>query len=183
MHLPLAPASLFVQLFDAFSVLSLLFVTFIPCLQDGPAASVQVDMQIEAAARLKSTLFDLSALEISRNISFGAPPPIFVISENSSSSAVHLHLAPASLFFQLFDEFSALSLLFVTFIPCFQDGSAASVQVDMQIEAAARLKSTLSDLPALEISRSISFGAPPHIFSESARVCAVRALLRPCLTL
>ena len=34
----------------------------------------------------------------------------------------------------------------------------------MQIEAAARLKSTLSDLSALEISRSISFGAPPaHI--------------------
>ena len=43
----------------------------------GSASSVQVDMQIEAAARLKSTLFDLSALEISRNISFGAPPPIF----------------------------------------------------------------------------------------------------------
>ena len=46
-----------------------------------------------------------------------------------------------------------------------QDGSAASVQVDMQIEAAARLKSTFSDLPALEISRSISFGAPPPIFA------------------
>ena len=87
MHLPLAPASLFVQLFDAFSVLSLLFVTFIPCLQDGPAASVQVDMQIEAAARLKSTLFDLSALEISRNISFGAPPPIF-FSLNLRSNSV-----------------------------------------------------------------------------------------------
>ena len=37
-----------------------------------------VDMQIESAARLKSTLSDLSALEISRNISFGAPPPILM---------------------------------------------------------------------------------------------------------
>ena len=91
---------------------------------------------------------------------------VFVISENSSSQAVHLPLAPASLFFQLFDAFSALSLLFVTFIACFQDGSAASVQVDMQIEAAARLKSMLSDLSALEISRGISFGAPPPIFHQ-----------------
>ena len=95
---------------------------------------------------------------------------VFVISQNSSSSAVLLPLAPASLFVQLFDAFSALSSLFVTLIPCFQDGSAASLQVDMQIEAAARLKNTLSDLPALEISRSISFGAPPHIFSQTTFV-------------
>ena len=34
---------------------------------------------------------------------------VFVISENSSSSAVHLPLAPASRFVQLFDPFCALS--------------------------------------------------------------------------
>ena len=72
-------------------------------------------------------------------------------------------------FLMLFDEFSALYLLFVTFILYFQDGSAASVQVDMQIEAAARLKSTLSDLPALEISRNISCGAPQPIFQNESR--------------
>ena len=80
MHLPLAPASLFVQLFDAISALYLLFVTFILYIQDGSAASDSVDMQIEAAARLKSTLSDLAVLEILRNISFGAPPPIFFLS-------------------------------------------------------------------------------------------------------
>ena len=70
------------------------------------------------------------------------------------------------------DEFSALYLLFVTFILYCQDGSAASVQVDMQIEAAARLKSTLSDLSALEISRNISFGPPPPIFGGlPASIC------------
>ena len=68
----------FLMFFDEFSALYSLFVTFILYCQDGCAASVQVDMQIEAAARLKSTLFALSALEISRNISFGAPPPIFL---------------------------------------------------------------------------------------------------------
>ena len=35
----------------------------------------------------------------------------------------------------------------------------------MRIEAAARLNSTLSNLPALELSRNISFGAPPPIFN------------------
>ena len=56
-------------------------------------------------------------------------------------------------------------LLFDSFLLYVQAGSAASIQVEMQIEAAACLKSTLSDLTALEISRTISFGAPPaHIF-------------------
>ena len=87
MLLPLAPVSRFVQLFDAFCALSLLFGSFLLYVQNGFASSVtvKVDMQIEAvqpraatlAARLKSTLSDLTALEISRNISFGAPPPIF----------------------------------------------------------------------------------------------------------
>ena len=88
---------------------------------------------------------------------------VFVISENSSSSAVLLPLAPVSLIVQLFDAFLAFSLLFGSFLLYVQEGSAASIQVDMQIEAAARLKSTVSDLPALEISRNISFGAPPPI--------------------
>ena len=49
-----------------------------------------------------------------------------------------------------------------------QAGSAASIQVEMQIEAAACLKSTLSDLTALEISRNISFGTPrPYCPSQS----------------
>ena len=73
MLLPLAPVSLIVQLFDAFLAFSLLFGSFLLYVQEGSAASVQVDMQIEAAARLKSTVSDLPALEISRNISFGAP--------------------------------------------------------------------------------------------------------------
>ena len=51
-------------------------------------------------------------------------------------------------------------LLFGPFLLYVQEGSAASVQVDMQIEAAARLKSTVSDLPDLDISRNISFGPP-----------------------
>ena len=89
---------------------------------------------------------------------------VFVISENSSSSVVLLPLAPVSLIVQLFDAFLAFSLLFGSFLLYVQEGSAASIQVDMQIEAAARLKSTVSDLPALEISRNISFGAPPRIF-------------------
>ena len=139
--LPLAPVSLIVQLFDAFLAFSLLFGSFLLYVQEGSAASIQVDMQIEAAARLKSTLSDLPELDISRNISFGAPPPIF------------------------------------TFIPCFEDGSAASVQVDMQIEAAARLKSTLSNLPALELSRNISF-APPHICFAFAAIR--QKMLRLC---
>ena len=75
-----------------------------------------------------------------------------------------LPLAPVSLIVQLFDAFLAFSLLFGSFLLYVQEGSAASIQVDMQIEAAARLKSTVSDLPALEISRNISFGAPPRIF-------------------
>ena len=91
---------------------------------------------------------------------------VFVISENSSSSAVLLPLAPVSLIVQLFDAFLAFSLLFGSFLLYVQEGSAASIQVDMQIEAAARLKSTVSDLPALEISRNISFGAPPRIFDR-----------------
>ena len=73
MLLPLAPVSLIVQLFDAFLAFSLLFGSFLLYVQEGSAASIQVDMQIEAAARLKSTVSDLPALEISRNISFGAP--------------------------------------------------------------------------------------------------------------
>ena len=89
----------------------------------------------------------------------------FVISENSCSSAVLMSLAPASLFVQLSDAFSAFYLLFVTFILYIEDGSAASDSVGMQIEAAARLKKTLSDLPELEILRNISFGAPPPIFA------------------
>ena len=129
-------------------------------------------MQIEAAVRLKNTLSDLPDLDISRNISFGAPPRIFVISENSSSSAVLLPLAPVSLIVQLFDAFLAFSLLFGSFLLYVQEGSAASIQVDMQIEAAARLKSTVSDLPALEISRNISFGAPPRIFSTNRQMVA-----------
>ena len=89
---------------------------------------------------------------------------VFVISENSSSSVVLLPLAPVSLIVQLFDAFLAFSLLFGSFLLYVQEGSAASIQVDMQIEAAARLKSTVCDLPAFEISRNISFGAPPRIF-------------------
>ena len=85
---------------------------------------------------------------------------VFVISENSSSSVVLLPLAPVSLIVQLFDAFLAFSLLFGSFLLYVQEGSAASIQVDMQIEAAGRLKSTHSDLPALEISRNISFGPP-----------------------
>ena len=85
---------------------------------------------------------------------------VFVISENSSSSVVLLPLAPVSLIVQLFDAFLAFSLLFGSFLLYVQEGSAASIQGDMQIEAAARLKSTLSDLPDLDISRNISFGAP-----------------------
>ena len=73
MLLPLAPVSLIVQLFDAFLAFSLLFGSFLLYVQEGSAASIQVDMQIEAAARLKSTVSDLPALEISRNISFGPP--------------------------------------------------------------------------------------------------------------
>ena len=91
---------------------------------------------------------------------------VFVISENSSSSVVLLPLAPVSLIVQLFDAFLAFSLLFGSFLLYVQEGSAASIQVDMQIEAAARLKSTLSDLPDLDISRNISFGAPPRIFDR-----------------
>ena len=104
---------------------------------------------------------------------------VFAISETSSSSAVLLPLAPASLFFSFlmfFDEFSALYSLFVTFILYCQDGCAASVQVDMQIEAAARLKSTLSNLPALEISRNVSLGPSPPIFlslNECIRVLSM----------
>ena len=89
---------------------------------------------------------------------------VFVISEISSSSVVLLPLAPVSLIVQLFDAFLAFSLLFGSFLLYVQEGSAASIQVDMQIEAAARLKSTVSDLPALEISRNISFGPPRAYF-------------------
>ena len=78
MLLPLAPVSLIVQLFDAFLAFSLLFGSFLLYVQEGSAASIQVDMQIEAAARLKSTVSDLPALEISRNISFGAPRAYFL---------------------------------------------------------------------------------------------------------
>ena len=79
-----------------------------------------------------------------------------------------LPLAPVSLIVQLFDAFLAFSLLFGSFLLYVQEGSAASIQVDMQIEAAARLKSTVSDLPALEISRNISFGAPRAYFEGEA---------------
>ena len=85
---------------------------------------------------------------------------VFVISENSSSSVVLLPLAPVSLIVQLFDAFLAFSLLFGSFLLYVQEGSAASIQGDMQIEAAAHLKSTVSDFPDLDISRNISFGAP-----------------------
>ena len=78
MLLPLAPVSLFVQLFDVFLAFSLLFGSFLLYVQEGSAAAVQVDMQIEAAARLKSTLSDLPDFDISRNISFGPPPPIYI---------------------------------------------------------------------------------------------------------
>ena len=73
MLLPLAPVSLIVQLFDAFLAFSLLFGSFLLYLQEGSAASIQGDMQIEAAAHLKSTVSDFPDLDISRNISFGAP--------------------------------------------------------------------------------------------------------------
>ena len=92
---------------------------------------------------------------------------VFAISENYFRQLCSCLWPPRRSFLSflmLFDEFSPLYLLFVTFILYCQDGSAASVQVDMQIEAAARLKSTLSDLTALEISRNLSFGAPPPIF-------------------
>ena len=94
---------------------------------------------------------------------------VFVISENSSSSVVLLPLAPVSLIVQLFDAFLAFSLLFGSFLLYVQEGSAVSIQGDMQIEAAVRLKNTLSDLPDLDISRNISFGAPPRIFLDPFR--------------
>ena len=75
-----------------------------------------------------------------------------------------LPLAPVSLIVQLFDAFLAFSLLFGSFLLYVQEGSAASIQVDMQIEAAARLKSTVSDLPALEIFLYIDM----PFFSKSA---------------
>ena len=81
MLLPLAPVSLFVQLFDAFVAFSLLFGSFLLYVQEGSAASV--DMQIEAAAHLKSTVSDLPAFEISRTISSGPPPPIFDVFHKS----------------------------------------------------------------------------------------------------
>ena len=102
---------------------------------------------------------------------------VFVISENSSSSVVLLPLAPVSLIVQLFDAFLAFSLLFGSFLLYVQEGSAASIQVDMQIEAAARLKSTVSDLPALEISRNISFGPPrAYLFFPNDLRCGFRKL-------
>ena len=78
-----------------------------------------------------------------------------------------LPLAPVSLIVQLFDAFLAFSLLFGSFLLYLQEGSAASIQGDMQVEAAARLKSTLSDLPDLDSSRNISFGAPLTYFHKS----------------
>ena len=77
---------------------------------------------------------------------------VFVISENSSSLAVLLPLAPVSLFVQLFDAFFVFSLRFGSFLLYVQNGSAVSIKVDMQIEAgqpraathAARLKGTPS---------------------------------------
>ena len=95
---------------------------------------------------------------------------VFVISENSSSSVVLLPLAPVSLIVQLFDAFLAFSLLFGSFLLYVQEGSAASIQGDMQIEAAARLKSTLSDLPDLDISRNISFGPPLTYFTQGLSI-------------
>ena len=80
-----------------------------------------------------------------------------------------LPLAPVSLIVQLFDAFLAFSLLFGSFLLYVQEGSAASIQVDMQIEAAARLKSTLSDLPDLDMSRNISFGPPRAYFPQIDR--------------
>ena len=88
MLLPLAPVSLIVQLFDAFLAFSLLFGSFLLYVQEGSAASIQGDMQIEAAARLKSTLSDLPDLDISRNISFGAPPPIFPTSSHEVPGSI-----------------------------------------------------------------------------------------------
>ena len=99
---------------------------------------------------------------------------VFVISEKSSSSVVLLPLAPVSLIVQLFDAFLAFSLFFGSFFLYVQEGSAASIQVDMQIEAAARLKSTVSDLPALEISPRAYFSTNRQmvafIFSQTTFV-------------
>ena len=104
---------------------------------------------------------------------------VFVISENSSSSVVLLPLAPVSLIVQLFDAFLAFSLLFGSFLLYVQEGSAASIQGDMQIEAAARLKSTLSDLPDLDISRNISFGPPrPYFRTGAVGLQAIDAFFR-----
>ena len=92
MLLPLAPVSLIVQLFDAFLAFSLLFGSFFLYVQEGSAASIQGDMQIEAAARLKSTLSDLLDLDMSRNISFGAPPRIFLwANERSCIRRIHVY--------------------------------------------------------------------------------------------
>ena len=99
---------------------------------------------------------------------------VFVISENSSSSAVLLPLAPVSLIVQLFDAFLAFSLLFGSFLLYVQEGSAASIQVDMQIEAAARLKSTVSDLPALETY--FVWGPPPIFLFPNDLRCGFRKL-------
>ena len=77
--------------------------------------------------RLESTPAELCAFENLKLLFVWGPPPtyfserepwalkqstrfaVFVISETSSSSAVHLPLAPASRFVQLFDPFCALS--------------------------------------------------------------------------
>ena len=91
---------------------------------------------------------------------------IFAISENYFRQLCSCLWPPRGSFFRfliLFDEFSALYSLFITFILYCQNGSAASVQVDMQIEAAARLKSTLSDL---NLEEYFVWGPPSHIFPK-----------------
>ena len=89
---------------------------------------------------------------------------VFVISENHLRQLCSCLWPPC----RTFSSFSTHSEHFLYFFGSFllyvQAVSAASIQVEIQIEAAARLKSTLSDVPALEISRSVSFGAPPPIF-------------------
>ena len=77
----------------------------------------------------------------------------------------------------LLDAFSAFSSFFGSFF--FSGVLEASVYADMDIET-SRLRSALAYLPAFEISKMFSFGAPPPIFRtilRSAMESAMRSAM------